>query len=384
MRSPRVINIALVFVYMGLLILGGVIYSPASASAEAKKILKIGCVVDMSGSLAAFGAKNKAAVELAAEHINASPKYNFKIETVWIDNEGKIPVAINVAERMVLVDKIDVINGPMSSGTAVALAPTVKQHKIAMLVPVAKADNVTAEGGGYIFQPGGMSKGFIRWMADVVVDKVKPKKVAFVYETTEVGLSQTEQGAKRLEEAKIEITSKIPAAIDLVDYHPVASKLKAQATDLIWVCIRYPSIMKLARALNEVGAKQKYICAGYWDSSLFTEAPELFDGFLALEFFWLENPDPQVQNFIKSFQGKYGRTPEKWEAMSYDTAWIIAEAARIGGANREGILKGIPQVNFKGVSGQLRFDTQGNPINPPYYLYQYQTSMKKFVLFAKQ
>ncbi len=377
-------NKVFITLFIGSIFLAGLVCAPPASYAQTKKVVKVGCPVEMTGATSYEGRRDKAAFDLAVEHINASQQYPFKLEAIWADSEFKIPVAINVTEKMALMDKVDVINGPISSSLSVALAPTLKQHKLAMLVPVAKSAKNWQEGGGYIFTVGANDDQFIEFMAKAVIDKVKPKKVAFLYVTNESGIRQCDNAYKFIEKAGIKITEKTPVTVDLMDYHPIASRLKGDSPDLIWPSIQYPMIIKLARALNEVGVKQKYITAGWWDPKMFEEAPELFDGFLTLDFFWPENPDPKVQNFIKTFQAKYDYFPDKWAALSYDTAWTIAEAAKVGGPSREGILKGIPQVDFMGVTGRMRFDARGFAIDPPAYLYQYQHSLKKRVFFAKQ
>ncbi|MDR0417422.1 MAG: ABC transporter substrate-binding protein, partial [Propionibacteriaceae bacterium] len=71
------------------------------------------------------------------------------------------------------------------------------------------------------------------------------------------------------------------------------------------------------------------------------------------------NPDPRVQEFTAAFRTKYGEEPGDFNVYAYDALGILVEAARRGGATRQGVFAALsdPAATYDSVQfGQFRFD----------------------------
>ena len=67
-----------------------------------------------------------------------------------------------------------------------------------------------------------------------------------------------------------------------------------------------------------------------------------------------------TQDFIEKFTKKYGRSPERPAATSYDALRVVAKVTRDFGTSREQILRGLSEVkNFAGASGIFSFRPDG-------------------------
>ncbi|HET7874724.1 MAG TPA: ABC transporter substrate-binding protein, partial [Methylomirabilota bacterium] len=114
------------------------------AHAQAQTI-KIGVLYDLTGPFAAAGAVpgsigTKIAVDMLNEKGGVLGKH--KIQTVAGDSQSKPDVAINEAERLLNVEKVDILLGIYSSAIAVPLAEKVDKQNRLLWITIAIDDRV--------------------------------------------------------------------------------------------------------------------------------------------------------------------------------------------------------------------------------------------------
>lgn len=91
-------------------------------------VVPIGALLDFTGPLGEFGPAHRDAAELAAAHVNAAATEVFGgpiIELVFEDAATSASVGIDRARKLVDVDGVPAIVGPLASGVAVAVAEAV-------------------------------------------------------------------------------------------------------------------------------------------------------------------------------------------------------------------------------------------------------------------
>ena len=70
--------------------------------------------------------------------------------------------------------------------------------------------------------------------------------------------------------------------------------------------------------------------------------------------------------FQKAFQDTYGYQPGPAAAYAYDGIRLIIEVVKKTGPDRDKIIKGMTEINYKnGVTGEIRFDSFGNRMGTP-------------------
>ena len=121
------------------------------------KTIKIGVLYDHSGPFSAAGSLNcwrgaKMIIDYVNERGGVLGKY--KIVQVDGDSQSKAEVAINEAERLLNVEKVDILAGIYSSAHAVPLAEKVDKQKKFLWITTAIADNVLKDRNlEYTFRP---------------------------------------------------------------------------------------------------------------------------------------------------------------------------------------------------------------------------------------
>ena len=75
---------------------------------------------------------------------------------------------------------------------------------------------------------------------------------------------------------------------------------------------------------------------------------------------------PEGRIFYESFLEAYGYRPGASAAYAYDATRLIVEVINSHGADREKVIEGCAGVYYKkGVTGEIRFDSDGNRVGLP-------------------
>src|SRR5512134_2516423 len=166
---------------------------PPGADAQGQTI-KIGVLFDHSGPFSAAGSLNcwrgaKMIIDYMNEKGGVLGKY--KIVQVDGDSQSKADVAINEAERLLNVEKVDILAGVYSSAHAVPIAERVDKQKKFLWITTAIADAVLKDRNlQYTFRPqpnGGLFGSYsVQYIAAYSEERLKkPAKdvrIAIIYE----------------------------------------------------------------------------------------------------------------------------------------------------------------------------------------------------------
>ncbi len=121
------------------LLLAVTLAPPSRAAAQAGKfsdgVVKLGVLTDMTGYYSDLaGAGSVLAAKMAVADFKAKAKPTFKIELISADHQLKADVAGNTARKWIDEQQVDAIVDLVSSSTALAVMPVVKEKKrIALL-----------------------------------------------------------------------------------------------------------------------------------------------------------------------------------------------------------------------------------------------------------
>src|SRR4030095_17183821 len=111
---------------------------PANAAEE----LRIGFVAPTTGIFAQVGKDMVDGFQLYLDDVN-SDFGGAKVQFIVEDEQGKPDTAVTKAKKLILQDKIHILVGGLLATTGYALAPVSTADKVAYVVPIAAADDLT-------------------------------------------------------------------------------------------------------------------------------------------------------------------------------------------------------------------------------------------------
>jgi branched-chain amino acid transport system substrate-binding protein len=113
------------------------------------------------------------------------------------------------------------------------------------------------------------------------------------------------------------------------DFRAQLTDIKAAHPDAIFVPGYYGEVALIAREARQLGIKAPLLGGDGWvGESLLKVAGHALDGSFFSNHYSQDDPSPVIQNFVKTYQAKYGEKPDAMAALGYDSAKILATARR--------------------------------------------------------
>src|SRR5574342_526207 len=274
----KVFRIALVLLLIAGV--GGWLASRDIAGAQAQTI-KIGLLYDHTGPFAAGGSLNcwrgaKLMIDLINERGGVAGKY--KIVQVDADAQSKTEVAINEAERLLNVEKVDILAGIYSSAQAVPLAEKVDKQKRFLGITTAISSKVfDGKNLQYTFRPQPTGDQFgalaVQYINDYSQEKFKkPAKdlrLAIIHEDGAYGADVALGNELKAKELGLNVVLKEGYSISAPDLSALVTKLRSVRPDVLFHTGYNPDIALFLRQATEQGLRLRaYIGHGAGHSQI--------------------------------------------------------------------------------------------------------------------
>jgi branched-chain amino acid transport system substrate-binding protein len=243
--------------------------------------IKIGILYDHTGPFSAAGSLNcwrgaKMMIDYINEKGGVLGKY--KIVQVDGDSQSKTEAAINEAERLLNVEKVDILAGVYSSAHAVPLAEKVDRQQKFLWITTAISDAVVKDRNlQYTFRPQTNSGLFgvasVQYVAAHSPEKLKkPAKdlrVAIIYEDGPYGAGVASANEAEAKRQGMNVVLKEGYSASAPDLSSLVTKLRSQRPEVLFHTGYNPDINLFLRQSKEQGLRLRmYIGHGAGHSQL--------------------------------------------------------------------------------------------------------------------
>lgn len=239
--------------------------------------IRIGVIYDQTGPFAAAGSVNASiGTQIAFDLINERGGIEGrKLVPVVVDAQSKVDVAINMAERLLNEEKVDLIMGVYSSAQCVPMAAKVDSAKKFMWANVCVSSAVMRDRNlQYVFRAQVHSDQYgqesCNFLAGTSQERfgIPPSelKVAIIHEDGPYGSGIAAWNKKTCEELGIKVVHEEGYSISATDLSPMVSKLRRAKADVILHTGYAPDIALFLRQSKEQGLRWKALIghgAGY-------------------------------------------------------------------------------------------------------------------------
>ena len=333
-----------------LMVLGAVwVTAPATAQAPAGPI-KIGLLYDHTGPFAEGGSLNcwrgaRMIIDYVNEHGGVAGKY--KIVEVDGDSQSKGDVALNEAERLLNVEKVDVLAGVYSSAHAVPLAERVDKEKKILWITTAISSKVfDGRNLQYTFRPQPTGDQFgklsVQYIADYAQEKfgkaAKDLRLAIINEDGPYGTDVAAGSEARAKELGLNVVLKEAFSAQAPDLSSLVSKLRAARPDVLFHTGYNPDIVLFLRQAKEGGLRVRaYIGHGAGHSQLdklkATFGASEVEGFHTVDPAAAQHLDPKglrpgvwamTQEMVRRYRKELGEAEiAPHVSMGFNNLWIL-------------------------------------------------------------
>lgn len=347
---------------------------------------RIGMINSLTGSLSAFGERNKRGKALALEDVNAVGIGGRKLEILSEDSQSTAQAGVSAAQKLVNQNGVPFVIGSVGSGVSLAIYESVIQSTdVVQLSQNSTSPALTKYPGLLRMSPTGktQSSALARIIEEDGYDSVA---ITWINNDYGQGITDAFEGAWSGEIAYNQSHDQGQSS-----YSSVVSQMANSGADA-WLFITYqPEFTTMAQEAYTNGYEAQFYGAdSVKGPKVLSNSPEgSLDGMKVVA------PSAAVdqenyKNFASGFKERYGTSPTAWSAYAYDcvvtAALSIATADEFTGAGLQKTVRDVTRpegkkvqtfqeamdvlgedgsasdIDYQGVSGPINFDENGDPV----------------------
>ncbi|MGD0234543.1 MAG: amino acid ABC transporter substrate-binding protein [Syntrophorhabdales bacterium] len=349
----------------------------SGAAYAAEKPILIGGSLPLTGTYSATGKWVERGYQLWAEEINGKGGLLGRpVKLIIYDDKSDPKEAVSLIEKVITVDKADLLLGGYPGTACTAVMPVAEKYK---MVYVSMGGHMKSFSQGYTYSFGSpplMGEwwyvGFFEWMKTVPADQ-RPKKVAIFTMNNPIGVSFMESIYKGCKETGIEIVIDEKYNLPLTTADTMITKAKQMKADLLFSNGMFPDGVMTIRACKALGYAPKAIAQGIgsvipeWTKELGKDGDYVFSG----TSWHYKLKYPGNDKIIKAAKEKY-KEDEPPLYFGFGYAWMQTLQLAVEGAkslDQTKIRDWLGSHEVKTIAGNFKFDQKGVP-QPFAYLTQ--------------
>lgn len=326
------------------------------------KEIRIGAILPLTGESAKYGESTKRGIDLAIDKINKKGGVNHKeIAIIYEDDKGEPKSGVASINKLIDIDKVTCILGPIWSSVALAVAPIAEKNKVVLLSPAASAPALS-NAGDYIFRNVLSDLYEASALAKFAYIELNLRKVGILYINNDFGLGHKESFKLKFESLGGKIITTESFEQDSTDFRTQLVKLNELHPDAVYL-VGYKEMGRALKQAKELGVDYHFLSFSMFeDPDILKIAGSAAEGtYYSLQTFDPQSPDEVVQKFVANYKAVYGLQPDIFAGLGYDAMNIISIAVEKADINSEKIKEVLYTIkDFPGVTGKTTFDSNGD------------------------
>ncbi len=332
----------------------------AAGAAMAEGKVKVGMITTLSGGGAGLGIDARDGFMLALKLSGSDA-----VEVVIEDDQQKPEIAVQLADKMIQAENVDVLTGIIWSNLAMAVVPSaVAQDKIYLSVnagPSALAgkgchpnyfnvawqnDNLHEAAGAYATKAG-YGKTFI----------LAPNYPAGTDALT---------GFKRF--YKGDLAGEVYTTLGQTDYAAEIAQIRASGADSVFFFLPGGMGISFMKQYADSGVGLPVVGPAFsFDQGILQAVGAAALGVVNTSQWGKDLDNEANKTFVAAFQQEYGRLPSLYASQGYDTANLLLSAVgKADIADKEAFRAALKEADFASTRGDFKFGTNNHPIQDIY------------------
>ena len=236
----------------------------ASAAAQAQTI-KIGAPLALTGGLADEGKKQQIAYDMWLKRVNAVGGINvggkmMRVELVQYDYQTNEQRAQQLAEKLIVDDKVDFLLAPFGSGHTKVVGGVAERYGVPVMATSASSDSIFNQGYKYMFGTLAPNSGSVENLI-AVVSKQMPnaKRIAILSREDVFPKAMATVMSDTAKKAGLQIISMEFYPVGVLDLATPISKIKTLAPDWIYITGYSKDLVLAKKQMADLGVKAPVI-----------------------------------------------------------------------------------------------------------------------------
>ena len=377
----------------------------AAAQAGPSKIT-IGATLPLTGAESRAGGFYKEGYDLAFEEANKKGGLNIggrkvPVNLILLDDTSTQATTVSLADRLVNNDKVDFLLGTYSTSLVQAQSTAAEENKVPYVNGGGAATEIYSRKYKYLFGLLApvelLGETLMQWIDEQQkAGKLpRPAKIALLWENTSHG-KDFRKGITEFAQKSgggYEISVDESFELNGKDYSSLLGKVKAAEAHLFLADAPLPDYITMHR--QYVGAGLCHLVTSYGARGSEKAAIEALGqenvGYIVSAVWWnaqVGEKNPLSKQFVESFQAKYNRPPEWYQALAYETARALFVAIeQAGSVDREAVRAKLAALDIESLlpGGRLKFPAEhGYQAQNSFVVQQNTPDGKAPIIFPKE
>lgn len=334
----------------------------AESTTDGSAAFKFGGVGPLTGAAAIYGQAVKNGEQIAVDEINAAGGINgYPVELKFEDDVADGETAVNAYNNL-LDCGMQVLAGPVTTGSSISVAAKAYEDHVFMLTPSASSPDVT-DGKDNVFQLCFTDPNQGSGSATYMAANMPESKIAVIYKNDDAysqGIHDTfvsEAAALGLEivyEGTFNASNESDFSVQLTG-------AQTAGADLVFLPIYYQPASIILTQANAMGYAPTFFGVDGMDGILALDNFDLglAEGVMVLTPFSADAEDELTQSFVAEYTARCGETPNQFAADAYDVIYALKAALESAGCTPDmsaeelcDALTGVfPTISFDGLTG---------------------------------
>ena len=343
-----------------------------------KTVIKVGINAPITGDIPKVGEGTKYAAQMWLEDINKAGGIEvggkkYPVELVIEDNESKAESAVKANTKMITEDEVIVIVGPQSSKQAVPAGDVANNYETPMITPWSTNPDSTKD-RPFVFRGCFLDPFQGPVLANFITEEFGFTKAAVLYDVASdypKGLAEFFKIAWEKIHGAGSVVAYESFTTKDADFSSQLSKIAQSGAQVLFTPQYYNEVALIVQQAHELGWTGPIVGSDSWGSAeTVTLCGKDCYGLFFSSHYAAAGAKGATKEFIDRYQKTYGYTPDDVAALTWDSLRLVQQAIENSGKitgkiknDRKAVRDALAQIkNFKGITGDMTFTEEGDPI----------------------
>lgn len=322
--------------------------------------VKVGMITTLSGGGAGLGIDVRDGFMLAVKQSG-----NKDIEVVIEDDQRKPDIAVQLADKMIQSEKVDVLTGIIWSNLAMAVVPAAVQQDKFYLSPNAGPSQLAGKGCNKNYFNVAWQNDNLHEAAGAYANDTGFKK-SFILAPNYPAGKDALTGYKRF--FKGEVANEVYTKLGQNDYAAEIAQIRASGADSVFFFLPGGMGIAFMKQYSQSGVDIPMIGPAFsFDQGILQAVGDAAMG-VKNTAQWSKDIDNDTNKaFVESFQKEYERLPSLYASQGFDTANLLLSAmAKADVKDADAFRAALKAAEFKSTRGDFKFGDNHHPVQNIY------------------
>lgn len=374
--------------------------SPVDLS-KAPKTITIGACFSITGKYAGLfkpmGDWENALVDVINERGGIyvkEYKTNLPIKVIWYDDKSDPTTTMKFYEKLITVDKVDLLLGATTSPQGMASAQVAEKYEIPIVLTASNDPVIFSKGFKWITSALDTGISWSKWYFEMLKKQTDAKRIAMVGEDTIFALGVRKGVQQMSKDLGLELVFDKLAPADTKDFTPMIVELKKLNPDVVYVSSFVPFLVTFTKQALQQGLRPKAFHGATGGNTSFLEAIGAKEvNYMTGEHYWVPGLRFEGWELFEEIAKRAKVNPLDFPSgppCNFGAHQVLFKAIEIAGTlDRKKIQQTLETAKFKIMGGPWYRKPDGaGTFNPfpiqyvdgkVYALYPPDVTMRKFV-----